>query len=463
MVYYAAIARLMPADSQKAKHFPQSFEVLLFFIITFGILFSFYAFLYVDRVTKRSMQERIGTIAAVLDVRHIKALSGTAEDANNLAYHELKAALAAVVKVNADTRFAYLAGQRGGDIFFFVDSEPEDSPDMSPPGQIYSEVGAEFRAVFETKMGAVEGPVTDRWGSWISAFAPIIDPDTGELLAVAGFDVDTGNYYRWVAVSSVIPILLTVLLVGITLFLYRLHRKDDFILDIRSELASIAAHDLRSPLTGMTWSLDAMLGSPSSKRFTKHQLEILHNIRATGYALQQSVANILDLSQVFNRGGDVVTLQSWNIRALLDDTVSLFVLAAKEKSLTIAYDAVFPAAVFTVCDGMKIKRVFSNLIANAVKYATPGTVIAIGYRETPMTHIVSVANDGHGIPASEQGRLFNKYYRTKEAARIAPGTGLGLYYVKKIIDLHHGRVWVESKEGVRCTFFVELPKNAAAA
>ena len=97
-------------------------------------------------------------------------------------------------------------GQRGdGTIFFFADSEPTGSENESPAGQIFEDLSPGLIEVFNTKTSLAEGPITDSWGTWISALTPIIDPDSGKVIAVLGMDYDA-NSWRWsVATRSALP------------------------------------------------------------------------------------------------------------------------------------------------------------------------------------------------------------------------------------------------------------------
>ncbi len=118
----------------------------------------------------------------------------------------LKEQLARARKANEKYRFVYLMGRRSdGRIFFYVDSEPVGSKDESPAGQIYEEVSQEYLRIFETKTELVEGPVTDRWGTWISALVPILDPQTNDLIAVLGMDIDAGDWKWNIAAKAALP------------------------------------------------------------------------------------------------------------------------------------------------------------------------------------------------------------------------------------------------------------------
>jgi PAS domain S-box-containing protein len=141
-----------------------------------------------------------------VNIERVRALSGTEADLMSPVYLRLKEHLAAARAVNPKCRFIYLLGRKAdGAIFFHVDSEPAGTEDESPAGQIYGDIPDTYRRVFDTRASAVEGPATDRWGSWVTALAPLNDPKTGELVAVLGMDIDARTWKWDVAAQVALP------------------------------------------------------------------------------------------------------------------------------------------------------------------------------------------------------------------------------------------------------------------
>jgi hypothetical protein len=164
---------------------------LLGAILIAGALFAWWMTARADRTMRADLLRETFLVAQALDVESIKTLSGTEADLDSPHYRRLKEQLAAVRSADPQCRFVYLMGRTvDGAVFFFVDSEPADSKDYSPPGQIYEEVSEGYRRVFDTRAATVEGPVSDRWGTWISALVPLTDPATGAVVAAMGMDID---------------------------------------------------------------------------------------------------------------------------------------------------------------------------------------------------------------------------------------------------------------------------------
>jgi hypothetical protein len=132
----------------------------------------------------------------------IAAMTGSPADLASPEYLALKAQLGQIRATDPGIRFVYVTGQRkDGTILIYADSELPSSPDYSPPGQEYTEAPAVLKEVFATGVMASEGPYTDRWGNWISAFIPVTDPATGRVIAVFGMDVDA-TYWNYTVLQA---------------------------------------------------------------------------------------------------------------------------------------------------------------------------------------------------------------------------------------------------------------------
>jgi two-component system CheB/CheR fusion protein len=145
-------------------------------------------------------------VASAINPQHVRNLSGSQADLDSADYQRLKQQLQTIREANPQYRFVYLMGRRpDGSVFFFVDSEPPQSPDYSPPGSPYPEVPPGDLKAFETREPQVHGPDTDRWGTWVSASIPLVDQDSGELVAVLGVDIDAHDWVRTVVWRAAFP------------------------------------------------------------------------------------------------------------------------------------------------------------------------------------------------------------------------------------------------------------------
>ena len=108
---------------------------------------------------------------------------------------------------------------------------------------------------------------------------------------------------------------------------------------------------------------------------------------------------------------------------------------------------------------IRLRQLLDNLLSNAVKYSPQGGTISVSLQAEDSQIILYVADQGAGIPKTEQARIFEKFYRASNVPNEVEGSGLGLAIVKSIVDSHQGRIWVESAAGKGSTFFVVLPAH----
>jgi len=161
-----------------------------------------------DHIQRENLLIKAKIAANSVTSDDIRSLSGSEADLVSPVYMHMKRTMEGVVAADREVRFAYLMGMNDeGEIFFFVDSEPPDSADYSPPGQIYEEATAPTRVAFASAMESTAGPDSDRWGTWITAFIPVKDRKTGDLVGIFGLDVDAKDWGLILLGAAIPPIL----------------------------------------------------------------------------------------------------------------------------------------------------------------------------------------------------------------------------------------------------------------
>lgn len=161
-----------------------------------------------DHIQRNNLLIKARIAANSVTSDEIKELSGSDADLGSPVYLHLKHTMEGVVAADTEVRFAYLMGMNDeAEIFFFVDSEAPGSEDYSPPGQVYSEATVSTIKAFNSGREMTAGPDTDRWGTWITAFIPVKDPDTGDLVGIFGLDVDADNWVMILLGAAIPPIL----------------------------------------------------------------------------------------------------------------------------------------------------------------------------------------------------------------------------------------------------------------
>lgn len=406
--------------------------------------------------SRKNLEERSVTIAAALDTNLVLKLKGNAADVNLPEYHQLKARLAAVKQANSDVRSIYLTGNKDGKLFFYADSEQPSSKYYSPPGESYAEATSAFKNIFfSSPQPLVEGPVTDHFGTWVSGLAPMFNPHTGRVMAVVGIDMDAANYNNVLTGALDIPVgagLAFIILISI----YEISRRREVqgIL-MRSELVSIASHELRSPMVGMRWAIEGLLKSTTNKA-EQTKLEAIHG---SVLHMQEAAEDVLQFTSVAAQRK--LNLAMNDMHAIVKEVCDTQALVAQQKNVKLELDDSWPEKVMVVCDADRIKRALYNVVSNAIKYTRNDTSVVLSYQKVAAQHQISVSDHGIGIPATEIQRVFTGFYRASNAkASGVQGTGLGLYLTRAIFDQHKGKVTVTSKEGEGTTFTLILPEKA---
>jgi len=223
----------------------------------------------------------------------------------------------------------------------------------------------------------------------------------------------------------------------------------------KNHFLSIAAHDLRNPLATIYTAADLITEELKDKTSSETK-EFLEMIKHSSKFMRSLIEELLDVSAI-DSGKISIHLEPVNLTDLIRNNVSLNRVIAGRKEITVEYRTEDNLPVLQL-DRQKIEQVLNNLISNAIKYSFPKSKVEILSRCENNNFIISVSDEGQGIPPAEMNKLFKPFSRT--SAKTTSGessTGLGLVIVRKIIEAHNGRVWAESQVNKGSTFSFSLP------
>lgn len=226
--------------------------------------------------------------------------------------------------------------------------------------------------------------------------------------------------------------------------------------DKKSEFISVAAHQLRTPLSGIKWSMGMMLTGELGP-LSGEQREVLTQMNTTNDRVISIINDLLDID-LLSRDKSSYEFAQTNLITIIDETLKDLEPQAKSKNVLINTSGIQRDALTAEVDADKIRIVFQNLIDNAIKYSDPGDTVTItGVKVNTMLQF-AIKDDGIGIPAIEQQEIFERFFRAENAVRkITEGSGVGLFIVKKVVEDHNGRIWFESAENQGTTFHVSIP------
>jgi len=235
--------------------------------------------------------------------------------------------------------------------------------------------------------------------------------------------------------------------------------------DEKNEFMGIAAHDLRNPLGAITGYAEIVLeetaGLPPSppepfQRAVSEISQCTTRIRNTSRRMAEMVQNLLDANRI-ERGEMKLDFAVTELGPLIDTVVQTQRprATAKQQTIHLAKD---PSPVNAMVDPGIVLQVIENLVSNAVKYSPPGRNIHVRLRRTPADVRCEVRDEGPGLSAEDQKKLFGKFARlSAKPTGGEPATGLGLSIVKKMVEAMRGQVWCESEPGRGATFIVQFP------
>ncbi len=229
----------------------------------------------------------------------------------------------------------------------------------------------------------------------------------------------------------------------------------EFLLDkMKGEFVSIAAHQLRTPLTGIKWSLNDLSEDLSSLSST--QAKMVGDSLAAANRMVALIDDLLSVSRI-EEGRFGIMLRLQPLAPLVKRAAEHFEKAAVEKKITLQVD-IAENLPFVNIDEEKFSMVIENILDNAVKYAFPGGKISFVVKKQEHEILISVHDTGIGISEFEFDRIFTKFFRSDQAMlKHTDGSGLGLYVVKNIVTQHGGEVWFASKPNEGTTFYISVP------
>jgi len=243
-----------------------------------------------------------------------------------------------------------------------------------------------------------------------------------------------------------------------TLIILRDITREKIVERLKSEFVSIAAHQLRTPLSGIKWVLKMSLGGDLGP-FSEEQRMFLEKTYQNNERMIRLINDLLNITRI-EEGRILYQIKKENIIKIINEVINIF----KEQNIiqkkNLKFEFIRPEKkIIVLADREKLFLALQNLIGNAFCYTPKGGEIKVGvkYLKNKKQVLVFVQDTGIGIPQDQQKRVFARFFRASNAIREeTEGTGLGLYIAKNIIESHGGKIWFKSKENEGSTFYFLL-------
>lgn len=226
---------------------------------------------------------------------------------------------------------------------------------------------------------------------------------------------------------------------------------------LKSNLLLTVSHELKTPMTAIKAGTD-MLAEQDSKDASSPKTRLIRSISRGVVRLEKLIDESLDYARM-QSANLKLNLQPTDVEDLVQDVVGLISPGIKAKRQTLTVD-VDPSLSEAVIDQARTERILLNVLSNAHKFTDKEGQIALKVGVDDGNVVFKVEDNGPGIASTEMDRIFEAYYRGENPdGKMAAGTGLGLSIAKYLVELHEGKIWLESKEGEGTTFYFSLPKG----
>jgi len=232
------------------------------------------------------------------------------------------------------------------------------------------------------------------------------------------------------------------------------------LLKSKTEFISVAAHQLRTPLTAVNWAFE---GLSQSQSLPDSEKDLVKTGFSAAKKMLKTVNDLLDVSKI-EEGRFGYQLEEIDITSYLEEILADSNNLAKQYGIKLYFQRTKESLPHVFIDKQKLSMVLYNLLDNAIKYNVERGEVTVSVQKEEREPFVrvSIADTGIGIPREELDKLFGKFFRASNAIKFVPdGTGLGLYIARNIVHRHGGRIWAQSEPNRGSTFFFTIPTDAS--
>lgn len=286
-------------------------------------------------------------------------------------------------------------------------------------------------------------------------------PNLGSLLALVGDDIK-GIFRKEIKIDenlvlevSTAPMVSREEKLGSLVILHDVTR-EKIIERMKTEFVSLAAHQLRTPLSAIKWALRMMLDGDLGQ-ITLEQKDFVEKTYKSNERMIDLINDLLDVTRI-EEGRYLFKPILTQLEPIVEFVVNSSKDEAGRRNIKLGFRKPLKILPKAMVDVEKIRLAIQNFIDNAVRYTPAGGEIIISLKAEKKEIEFSIKDTGVGVPEDQKARVFSKFFRASNVVRMeTEGSGLGLFITKNIIEAHGGKVWFESREGQGTTFYFTLP------
>lgn len=436
-------------------------------IISLGLIFVTQAFLVFDyfQTTKAALSRESNTILLEvfrkeLNSRHLQFKKQTRQDTITVLppqeqQNSINLNVQSSVKKKNDVLGAIeLAVSSLLDKFVPMNIDQLDSitSDVLESRNIHSEYNLRVKNLTNNQISDSSGKDSDHSLFLVSSSDLIINMDNSkaiQLILINPF----GTILKRMSLMLISSLALTILCLIAIRFLLKILARQKQLVAFKNEFLSTIAHELRRPVASLSFNLDCLSMPMFGDNSTQRDLMIHKSINATN-ELNDTIEMILALAKL-EEGLLKLNLEPIDLKHMFED-IQVKMMNNSFKKIDIQLDINDENNIYTG-DKKLLTQCFSNLIDNSIKYSNDEVKIVASIRKIENYQIVSIKDNGIGMSEDKLADIFNKYTRIHIENKKINGFGIGLNYVKTIIEKHNGTVDVKSKLGEGSEFIVSLP------
>ena len=410
----------------------------------------------VSGATRKDVEENIiGCFLAISDITEIKKFQENLEEKVKERTYELETAKKALINMLEDAEEARKRIEE-------EESKTRATLISLTDGLIVFNKDRKITLVnpeAESALGLKENQILNREIGNISEF-----PNLTELYRVLGKKIEwTGQKYELVfekpikrySQVSIAPVVVDKETIGLMVIMHDITRERE-IERLKTEFVSIAAHQLRTPLSAVKWTLKMLLDGDIGP-LTSEQIEFLMKGYQSNERMIILINDLLNVARI-EEGRIIYELTSCSIEKIIQETINNLLNITKNKKIKLVFNKPKKSLPKIEIDKEKISIVIQNLIDNAIRFSNPNNIVTVSISCDKINIEVIVEDNGIGIPKEQQRRIFNKFFRADNAIKFeTEGSGLGLFIAKNIIEAHKGKISFKSKKGKGTIFKFTLP------
>ena len=269
------------------------------------------------------------------------------------------------------------------------------------------------------------------------------------------YELVLGKSFKRFFQVSITPVVVNDKTIGLMIVLHDITRGKE-IERLKTEFVSIAAHQLRTPLSAIKWTLRMILDGDVGK-LSQEQIDFLDKGYRSNERMIALVDDLLNVARI-EEGRFVCNTSPYSLEEILEEIISGSSEIIQKKNIKLSFEKPKGPSPKVKVDKEKIILAIQNLLDNAIRFSEPGGNVTISVKYDKINAEIMIKDVGIGIPVSQHDRIFSKFFRAENAVKSeTEGTGFGLFICKNIIDAHHGKIWFESEENKGSTFWFTLP------